>query len=72
MNTCNRCDQNIDDLVTYFEMEVTAKKLGRPIPFIFRYCTSTCMFDDMRFRIRPVIKEDDTEWKNIVFDAVIN
>lgn len=61
MKNCNRCGQSLDNLVTYFEMEVTAIKLGQPIPFFFHYCTSTCMFDDMRFRIRPVIKEDDAE-----------
>lgn len=61
MMVCNRCGTQLHNLVTYFEMEVTAIKLGKQIPFVFQYCTSVCMFDDMRFRIRPVIKEDDTE-----------
>ena len=61
MMVCNRCGTYLNNLVNYFEMEVTALKLGKPIPFIFKYCTPTCAFDNIRFRIRPVIKEDDAE-----------
>lgn len=59
MINCNKCGNEIIKGNHYFELMVTAKQLGKPIPFFFAYCSQTCMFDDMIIKIRIEEKKEN-------------
>jgi len=59
MTECDRCGKTYEQSDFHFQLQVTAKMKGRPIPFFFDYCTHDCMFNDMVIKIIPIPKKKD-------------